>query len=72
MTEFASLKRKKDEDVGDFSKRFNKMYSKIPAEIKPTETTSKLAYANSFNPEFSLLLRERKYESLQNMQSATL
>ena len=70
--EFESLKRKKGEAVGDFSKRFNKMYSKIPAETKPTETAAKLAYANSFNPEFSLLLRERKSESLQNMQSAAL
>ena len=72
QTEFESLKRKKGEAVGDFSKIFNKMYSKIPAEIKPTKTATKLAYANSFNPEFSLLLRERKSESLQNMQSAAL
>ena len=72
QTEFHALKRKKGEAVGYFSKRFNKMYSKIPAEIKPTETAAKLAYANSFNPEFSLLLRERKSESLQNMQSAAL
>ena len=48
------------------------MYSRIPVEIKPIETAAKLAYANSFNPEFSLLLRERKYESLQNMQNAAL
>ena len=72
MTEFASLKRKKDEAVGDFSKRFNKMYSRIPTEIKPTEIAAKLTYANSFDHEFSLLLRERKSESLQNMQSAAL
>ena len=72
MTEFGSLKRKKDEAVGDFSKRFNKMYSRIPAEIKPTETAANLTYANSFDHEFSFLLRERKYVSLQNMQNAAL
>ena len=49
ITEFGSLKRKKDEAVGDFSKRFNKMYSRIPAEIKPSETSAKLTYANSFD-----------------------
>jgi hypothetical protein len=36
ITEFGSLKRKEGESVSDFSKRFNKMYNKIPAEIKPT------------------------------------
>jgi hypothetical protein len=30
MTEFGSLKRKEGESVSDFSKRFNKMYNKIP------------------------------------------
>ena len=48
------------------------MYSRIPAEIKPTETAAKLTYANSFDHEFSLLLRERKSVSLQNMQNAAL
>jgi hypothetical protein len=36
ITEFGSLKRKEGESVSDFSKRFNKMYNKIPTEIKPT------------------------------------
>ena len=60
ITEFGSLKRKKDEAVENFSKRFNKMYSRIPAEIKPSKTSAKLTYANSFDHEFYLLLRERK------------
>ena len=34
IIEFGSLRRKKDETIADFSKRFNKMYSRIPAEIK--------------------------------------
>jgi hypothetical protein len=36
ITEFGSLKRKEGESISDFSKRFNKMYNKIPTEIKPT------------------------------------
>ena len=72
ITEFGSLKKKKDEAMGYFSKRFNKMYSRIPAEIKPSETSAKLTYANSFDHGFSLLLRERKSVSLQNMQDAAL
>jgi hypothetical protein len=36
ITKFGSLKRKEGYFVSDFSKIFNKMYNKIPAEIKPT------------------------------------
>jgi hypothetical protein len=36
ITEFGSLKRKEEESISDFSKIFNKMYNKIPTEIKPT------------------------------------
>jgi hypothetical protein len=36
ITEFRSLKRKEGESIFDLSKRFNNMYNKIPAEIKPT------------------------------------
>ena len=48
------------------------MYSKIPAEINPSETSTKLTYINYFNSEFSLLLRERRSVTLLNMQEATL
>jgi hypothetical protein len=36
ITEFEALKREEGESISDFSKRFNKMYKKIPVEIKPT------------------------------------
>ena len=60
ITEFGALRRKKDETIGDFSKRFNKMYGRIPAEIKPSKTSSKITYANAFDHEFSLHLRESR------------
>jgi hypothetical protein len=72
ITEFGSLKRKEGESVSDFSKRFNKMYNKIPTEINPTETSAKITYASAFDPEFFLLLRERRATSLAHMQDATL
>jgi hypothetical protein len=34
MIEFGSLKKMEGDSVSNFSKRFNKMYSKIPTEIK--------------------------------------
>jgi hypothetical protein len=59
MTEFRSLRKMEGESISDFSKRFNKMYNKIPAEIKPSEASAKISYASAFGLDFCLLLRER-------------
>jgi hypothetical protein len=48
------------------------MCNKIPAEIKPTEASTKITYASAFDPDFYLLLRERRATSLAHMQDATL
>jgi hypothetical protein len=72
ITEFGTLKRKEGEYVSDFSKRFKKMYKKIPDEIKPTETMEKITYANAFDSEFCLLLRERRTPSLVHMKDVAL
>jgi hypothetical protein len=58
--------------VSDFTKRFNRMYSTIPAKIKPTETSAQITYANSFDSEFCFLLRERRSTTLSLMQDASL
>jgi hypothetical protein len=72
MTEFRYLKKMDGESVFDFSKRFNKMYNKIPAEIKPSEASTKISYASAFGPDFCLLLRERRATSLAQMQDAAI
>jgi hypothetical protein len=72
MTEFGSLKKMEGEFVSDFSKRFNKMYNKIPAEIKPSEASAQISYAGAFDPDFCLLLRERRATSLAQMQDAAI
>ena len=51
-TEFGNLKRENGEFLSDFNKRFNHMYSKIPAEVKPTTAFSKLTYASAFDSDF--------------------
>ena len=71
-TEFGNLKRENGDSFPDFNKRFNRMYSKIPAEAKPTPTSTKLTYANAFDSDFYLLLRERRCATLADMQDATL
>jgi hypothetical protein len=72
MTEFGSLKNMEGESVSGFSKRFNKMYNKIPAKIKPSEASAKISYASVFGPDFCLLLRERRATSLAQMQDAAI
>ena len=72
ITEFSNLKRENGESISNFTKRFNNMYSKIPTEIKPTGTSAMITYANAFDSEFCLLLRERRSASLSLMQDAAL
>ena len=48
------------------------MYSKIPTEIKPTDTSTRITYANFFDSDFYLLLRERRSTSLSLMQDVSL
>jgi hypothetical protein len=72
MTEFGSLKKQEGESVSDFSKRFNKMYNKIPAEIKPSEASAQISYASAFDLDFCLVLRERRATSLAQMKDAAI
>jgi hypothetical protein len=68
LTEFGALKKKNSELVLEFTQRFNKLYSKIPAEVKPSQPATKVTFAGAFDPEFDLLLRERRSLDLSKMQ----
>ena len=72
ITESGALKIKNGESISDFTKRFNKMYGRIPYEIKPTKSSTKITYANAFDANFSLLLREIRSTTLFSMQEATI
>ena len=48
------------------------MYSKIPTEIKLIDTLARITYANAFDFDFCLLLRERRSASLSLMHDTTL
>jgi len=72
MTDFGSLKRKEGESVSEFSKRFNKMYNRILAEIKPSEASANITYSSAFDPDFCLLLREKRAVTLDLMQDAAV
>jgi ribonuclease HI len=68
LTEFGSLKKKNSETVMEFILRFNKLYNKIPAAVKPSEPSAKVTFAGAFEPDFALLLRERRGATLNRMQ----
>jgi hypothetical protein len=48
------------------------MYNNIPTEINTIETSANITYASDFDPDFFLLLRERRVDSLAHMQDAIL
>ena len=51
----------------DFSYRFNKTYDAIPTDVKPPLGAAKMHYVDAFSSEFTLLLRERRSGSLEDM-----
>jgi hypothetical protein len=56
----------------EFSARFKKFYNSIPIEVKPPPRVSQLRYTDSFDSDFTLLLRERRYNTLGAMMSDTI
>ena len=56
-----------NEFVEDFFARFMRTYESIPTDVKPPPGAAKLHYANAFDNEFTLLLREIIFASLENM-----
>jgi hypothetical protein len=65
ITEFGALKRKNGESISDFTKRFNKIYGRIPDEIKPIKSSAKINYANAFDPQ--IMQRERRNADYQRV-----
>lgn len=67
LTQYSNLRRGPNESVYDFSARFKKTYNAILANLKPPPGASKLHYVDSFSSEFTMLLRERRYVTLDDM-----
>ena len=68
LTEFRALRKKNYESVLEFIQIFNKLYHKIPSDVKPSQPTAKITFAEAFYLDFSLLLRERRSTTLARMQ----
>ena len=67
LTEFYALKRKSNETISTFSRRFSGIYYNLPKEIQPIEAASMLHYETTLHPDLSFLLMERRPKSLQQM-----
>jgi len=68
LTEFGALRKKNSKTVREFTQRFNKLYNKILVEVKPSQPAAKVTLAIDFEPDFDLLLRERRSSDLTRMQ----
>ena len=60
LTQYNNLKRNPMELVHEFYARFMKSYDSIPTHVKPPPGAAQLHYADTFDSDFSLTLRERR------------
>ena len=60
LTQYNNLKRSPVETVQEFSARFMRSYDSIPTHGKPPPGEAQLHYAEAFDSDFSLTLRERR------------
>lgn len=68
LNEFGSINDKNKNTLEEYNNIFNKVYNKVPVDIKPSQETAKLTYIGSFEPGFAMMLHERKSTTLPIMQ----
>jgi hypothetical protein len=47
LMEFGALRKKNSELVLEFTQSFNKIYHKLPAKVKPSQTATKVNFAGA-------------------------
>ena len=57
LIEFNAIKKKPDESVVEFIRRFNKFYNSLPVEIKPPPTGAKITFVGAFELDSGFTLR---------------
>jgi hypothetical protein len=72
LSQYNNMRRSPDETVHEFSTIFIKVYNLIPIEVKPPTKDAQLRYVDSFESDFSLLLREIIYASLDDMMNDSI
>ena len=72
LTEFNALRKRHNEDVSKFIKIFNKLYTSLPAEMKPHQIVAKVVFVAVFDVDFGFSLKERKSSTLDESQTDAL
>ena len=72
LTEFNAIKKKSDEGVAEFIRRFNKLYNSLLVEIKPPRAGAKITFLGAFESNFGFMLRERRSPTLGQIQTYAL
>jgi hypothetical protein len=67
LSEFYTTKRRNDETIMKFNRRFENLYHNIPVEIRPSEAVAKVYYALAHHLDLAFYLRERKSPTLEQM-----
>ena len=67
LKQYNSMKKSLEETVQEFSASFLKVYNSIPAKFKPPPGSVQLWYIDSFDNDFSLLLREIRSTSVDTI-----
>jgi hypothetical protein len=62
------LRKKTSESILEFIQRFNKIYHKILAEVKPSQIAAKVTFVGAFDSDFALISRERRSTTLVGIQ----
>jgi hypothetical protein len=67
LSEFYAIKRRNDETVTRFNRRFENTYHNFPVDIRPSEVVAKVYYTLAHHPDLAFYLRERKSPTLEQM-----
>ena len=71
LTEFNAMKKKHNEDVSEFM-RFNKLYNRLPTEIKPPQVATKVVFLGAYQLHFEFTPREINSFTLDQIQTHAL
>jgi hypothetical protein len=72
LNQYNNIKIPPYETVQEFSTIFMKVYNSIPTEDKPPSRATQLRYDDSFDNDFSLLLRDKRSNTLDDMMNETI
>lgn len=68
LTEFNAIRKKPEEDILEFIKRFNKQYNNLSSKIKPPAAATRVVFLGAFEPEFGFTVMKRKSLTLDELQ----